>query len=98
MRALAPERERAKADWIGWCLGKREAEVPVRQVIGAYQTLKTLELYYLTRDSAKSQLALRKVEGTADEAQTKAWCEEIMNIAYQGASQAVEPHIHIYYR
>ncbi|KZP19451.1 hypothetical protein FIBSPDRAFT_827966 [Athelia psychrophila] len=63
---------------------KREAEVPVRQVIGAYHASNTLELYYLARKSAKSQLALSKIEGTADEAQTKAWCEAMMDIAYQG--------------
>ncbi|KZP11950.1 hypothetical protein FIBSPDRAFT_870708 [Athelia psychrophila] len=29
-------------------------------------------------------MALSKIEGTADEAQAKAWCEAMMNIAYQG--------------
>ncbi|KAF7976705.1 hypothetical protein HWV62_5867 [Athelia sp. TMB] len=68
---------------------KREEEVPVRQVVGAYHAAGQLELHYLARKHKNARMALTTISGAVDGDGAAAWCEAAMNIAYEGASPGV---------
>ena len=66
---------------------KQDVQVPIRQVIGAYYSETSLEVYFLYKKKRKSDFSLTKVEGKVKDTDTaKKWSEALMDAAYQGTS------------
>jgi len=60
-----------------------QAKIPIRQVIGAYYSETSLEVYFLSK--GKRNFSLAKVEGKAkDTNNAENWSNALMDAAYQG--------------
>lgn len=63
-------------------------QIPVRQVIGAYTSETSVEVYYLFKKCKKDAFSLDKIDGQAKHAgAAKEWSEALMDVAYQGTYQ-----------
>jgi len=63
-----------------------QAKIPIRQVIGAYYSETSLEVYFLSK--GKRNFSLAKVEGKAkDTNNAENWSNALMDAAYQGVKR-----------
>lgn len=67
----------------------RDAEVPLRQVIGArfIEHSRAIEVSFLVRKKKKDPLVLQKVEGRVkdvDDGAVNKWVDGLLNAAYNG--------------
>jgi hypothetical protein len=63
----------------------QNAQIPIRQVIGAYYSETSLEVYFLSKKKRTGDFSLVKVEGKMEDTNTaEKWSNALMNAAYQG--------------
>jgi hypothetical protein len=62
-----------------------QAKIPIRQVIGAYYSETSLDVYFLSKEKRQGNFTLVKVEGEVkDTNNAENWSNALMDIAYQG--------------